>query len=393
VAIVLKCASAFTYELDNPEKALNEIVGQLKNQTEFLENTVGIILCHTEFVEGGVLAYISGKLPFETVGATTASQAVNGSFGEMVLTVFVMTSDDVAFYAGITESLEEDIEGPVRLAYERRPEGFGAPGLAVIFPPLLIKHSGDEYIRVFEKVMPNTPLFGSIAVDDSVTFSGAVTVYNGRHYENALSFLFCCGNIHPRFAIAALPPNPVASVKGEITKSEGSRVYEINKTDAYSYLTSLEHSHNIRVINNMLMYPFWVDLVKRDNYDGVPVIRGLASVSEDGPALFRGDVDERSTFTLLTCNPQDVLKTTRECVDRVNKSDGINGVLFISCIVRRMTILSGDPLAELQAVKEGIKPGIPFMTGYAGGEICPTSVRDRIPTNRFHNYSLVVLVV
>jgi hypothetical protein len=52
-----------------------------------------------------------------------------------------------------------------------------------------------------------------------------------------------------------------------------------------------------------------------------------------------------------------------------------------------------NPLVELQTALSTIRPDIPFMIGYAGGEICPTSIKNGIPANRFHNYSLVALVV
>ena len=52
-----------------------------------------------------------------------------------------------------------------------------------------------------------------------------------------------------------------------------------------------------------------------------------------------------------------------------------------------------SPLMELETARDTINPDIPFMIGYAGGEICPTLVRNGVPTNRYHNYSLVILVV
>jgi hypothetical protein len=52
-----------------------------------------------------------------------------------------------------------------------------------------------------------------------------------------------------------------------------------------------------------------------------------------------------------------------------------------------------NPLLELETVGDSINPDIPYLIGYAGGEICPTSVRDGVPVNRFHNYSLIILIV
>jgi len=97
---------------------------------------------------------------------------------------------------------------------------------------------------------------------------------------------------------------------------------------------------------------------------------------------------------MLKCEPDDIVSTTCQKVAQINDLPDVNGALLFPCAVRRMTLLGADqPLIELQSAKEAIGPTIPFMMGYAGGEICPTSVNDGVPTNRFHNYSLVILVV
>ena len=71
-----------------------------------LEHTVGILTCHTEFIESGVMQYISENLPFDLVGSTTSSQAVNDEAGDLMLTIFIITADDVRFKPGITEKVQ-----------------------------------------------------------------------------------------------------------------------------------------------------------------------------------------------------------------------------------------------------------------------------------------------
>ena len=106
---MLKCASVFTYEIDNPEAALKEIKTQLAEKITFLDNTVGIIMCNPEFTESAVLKHICEGLPFDVAGITTASQAVNDEAGDMILTIFVMTSDDVWFKSGITDGITDNL--------------------------------------------------------------------------------------------------------------------------------------------------------------------------------------------------------------------------------------------------------------------------------------------
>jgi len=385
---MLKCTSVYTYEIDDPIAAFGQIKAQLDKKIKLLKNSVGIVMCHPEFINSGLVKHICENLPFDSAGITTSSQAVNDSTGEFILTVFVMTSDDIKFETGVTENMGGDVDGSIKAAYERIATGTqDTPKLAVIFPPFGL-HAGDMYIRAWGKLIPNTPLFGTCAIDDTAAFSDCETIYNGKNYKAEMPFVLCYGNINPRFMIATLSESNIVSSKADITKASGNCVYEINNDTALKYFEALEFTESVKYT------PFMIDFLKREDYDGVPVIRGHAYFTEDGASVFYGDVDEGSTFTMLRCDPDDILATTRQKLEMINGLPDINGALLFPCAVRRAALLGVDKhLMELQSAKDIINPEIPFMMGYAGGEICPTSVRDGVPTNRFHNHSLVILVI
>ncbi|MCL2154574.1 MAG: FIST C-terminal domain-containing protein [Leptospirales bacterium] len=385
---MLKCVSVYTSEVDNTEIAVSEIKQQLDAKIALLENSVGIIMCHPEFISTGVLKAVCESIPFDLTGITTSSQAVNDDSGELILTVFVMTSDDVRFKTGVTESIGDDVDGSINAAYARvAADVSGVPKLVFIFPPFGL-HAGDMYVRAWGKIISNTPLFGTCAIDGTVDFSECETIYNGTNYKNEMSFVLCYGNISPRFMVATLSERNAVSSKAEVTKAAGNCVYEINNDNALKYFEERGFAESVRYT------PFMIDLLKREDYDGVPVIRGHACFTEEGAAIFYGDVDEGSTFTMLRCDPDDILATTRQKLEMINGLPNVNGVLLFPCVVRRAALLGVNKhLMELQNARDMINPEIPFMMGYAGGEICPTSVRDGIPTNRFHNHSLVILVI
>ena len=391
---MFKCASIYTYEIDDPQAAFEEIKIQLDKKIALLEHTVGIIMCHPEFISSGVLKHICRNLPFDLAGITTSAQAVNAEAGDLILTIFVMTSDDVWFRTGTTTGLEDGIDSPLKTAFDKAAADVSeSPKLALIFPPLIFKYPGDAYLEVWQKIIPGTPIFGTAATDDTLTFANSETIYNGETHKTAMSFILCYGNISPRFTIGTFPNNNVMPYKGEITKSNGCFVKEINNINAYKYFESIGFIKNGVLAENCLFVPFMIDQKKRPDYDGIPVLRVLASFTENGTAIFRGNVDEGSTFTLLTCGSDDVLSTMLQKAKQVNDLPDVNGVLLFSCIVRRMLSMDTNSLMELEAVRDTISQDIPFMMGYAAGEFSPTLVKDGIPTNRFHNYSLVILIV
>jgi hypothetical protein len=391
---MLRCASLYTYEIDDHEVALNEIKTQLAEKITLLEHTVGIIMCHPEFIASGVLKYLSGNLPFELVGATSSAQAVNGETGELILTLFIMTADDVRFVTGVTDDLTSGISGPVNEAYGKAAAGeSGMPGLALLFPPLMLDYAGDAYVEAWKQIIPDTPIFGTIAVEDTIPFDDSETIYNGESYKTAITFVLCYGNINPRFLIGTLHMDKAVPYKGEITKSSGHFVQEINNVNAYEYFKDIGFASDGKLKENFGFVLYVIDQKTREDYDGVPVVRGLVFFTEDGAAIFRGAMDEGSTFSMLTSDHEDVLSTTREKVEQLNELSDINGVLLFPCIIRRLVTLRIGPLTELETIRDTIRPDIPFMAGYAGGEICPTSIKDGKPTNRFHNYSMIILVV
>ncbi len=390
---MLKCASVYTYEIDDHETAYQEIKKQLDEKLSLMENTAGIIMCHPEFILSGTLKYICDRLSFPLVGVTTASQAVNGQAGELILTIFVMTADDITFKSGVTEDLTDDVEGPTRTAYEKAAAGMTEePKLVLAFPPLILKYAGDIYPNIWGKILPHTPNFGTIAIDDTVSFDSSETIYNGVNSRTCMSFVLCYGNIKPRFLVGSLPENNVMSYTGEVTKAEGPLVAEINNINAYKYFEERGFASNGAPTDSFLFVPFMIDLKKRADYDGIPVMRVLTSFTDDGTAIFRGNVDQDSIFTLSKCTREDVVSSTIAKMEEINNMPDVHGVLSFSCIIRRM-VLGRDPLAELENAKNTLNLNVPFMMGYAGGEICPTSVKDCSPANRFHNYSLVTLII
>jgi len=391
---MLKCASVYTYEIDNRDAALNEINVQLKEKITLLENTVGIIMCHPEFIGSGTLRFICDNLPFNVVGVTTAAQAVNGEAGELVLTIFVMTSDDIRFKMGVAENIEKDLTVSVKTAYDKCSAGeTETPRLALVFPPILLQYAGDDYVHVWKEHIPQTPIFGTCAMDDTPTFEENETIYNGQTSKTAIPFVLCYGNINPRFLLGTIPDDKATPHTGEVTKSSGSRVSEINGINTYRYFESIGFEDNGKSSVNYLFLPFLIDQKKRQDYDGVPVIRVLDSFTDDGTAIFHGYVDEGSTFTILKCEAEDILSETQEKIKEVNVKTDVNGVLLFSCIVRRIVTMDSSSNKEFEIVRDSLQPDIPFMMGCAGGEICPTLIKSGSPTNRYHEYSLVILII
>jgi len=387
---MLKCTSLHTFEIDNPDVALEEIKTRLTDSIVLLENTVGIILCHNEFITSGVMKHICDNMPFDIVGTTTSSSAVNGAFGNLMLSLFIMTSDDIKFKTGVTESPGENLYDSINPAYEKilseEPE---QPELALIFPPLLFdQFSGDAYVDVTKSILPKASIFGSLSVDDTLNFEESGTIYNGVKTKDTMPFVFCYGNINPRFLIATLPPDTAMSLYAKVTSASNNLIHEINHINAKKFLV------DAGIPEIMTTLPIMVASPEHTNDEIVPVVRVIANFTDEGSAVLGGDVKEGSTITLLRFTMENILSTSKYKTEEVNKMPDINGILAFSCVSRLIALAAtGNEFAELQTVRNTINNDIPYLSAYSGGEICPAPAADGSLSNRFHNYSMVILAV
>lgn len=393
---MIRSATAYTYELDNPDLALEELKTQVDGKISLMAHTVGILMCDPEYIEEGVLAYVSKGLPFPIVGATTMCQATDGEAGILMMSLMVLTSDDVEFSVGMTGHIEaygENLPEVTRIAYEEAAARLThSPKLIIAFPPLIAENGGDQYVDALEAVCPKVPIFGTLAIEDSIEFDNCFSYANDEVSKTATSFILVAGNVQPHFKIATISDENALPYTGEITKSDRHIVYEINDVRCCDYFESIGFAKNGVLDKGLQFVPYLLDFNKRADYDGISVVRAMVYFDENGAGVCRGYMYENSVFTLTNPTDEDVLSTSAQALDAIAADENKQAVLLFSCMVRRMS-LGAEPLKEANLLMEKMSPDTPYMLAYAGGEICPTTSMENKVTNRFHNYSLIALIL
>lgn len=395
---MINSTSIYTYELDDVQVAIDQLKEQLDEKVTLLKNTAGVIMCDPEFIEAGILEAVCNEFPFPLVGSTTMTQGVNGEVNMLMLTIMIFTSDDVYFSVGQTESIKNEFSETS--IYEATKDVFNssleelpsAPKLAIVFPPLLSEIGGDQYVDAIEKLSPGIPIFGTLAIEDSLDFADCATIYEGESSKDQLSYLLLSGEVSPRFVVGTVSENNSLPYTGEITKSTAHIVYEINDMPTSTYFESIGLAKNGTLNDGLSFVPILIDFKKKADYDGIPVIRAMLYLDETGAGICRGYMYQNSVFSLSSPSKEDVLLTTGGVIDQINEMEDKQAVLIFSCMVRRMT-LGPQPLAEGQLIDEKYASDVPYMLGYAGGEICPTSSTENSVTNRFHNFSIIACVL
>ena len=391
---MIKTATMFTYELDDAEQAMAELKDPLRKQTALRKNTVGILICDPEFIKTGVVKTICARLPFPVVGATSMAQAVNGETGRLILTLMVLTSDDVFFAVGTSKAAsKEDVSTGAGASYAAAAGGLGVkPEMIVLFTPFNMEIPGNIYLDVFASLCPNTPVFGTLAVDDLPKFADCLTIYNGYSSKENISFILIGGNVAPRFLIAAVSEERLLPYGGKITKSRGNVLMEINGERALEYFERIGLVKNGQFAFGLRFLPLVIDRKRRKYRGEAPIINELSHFDQNGFAVCRIDLKQQTAFEIGIFDSEYILDSSKKMIEKLNAEQDIQALIMFSCIGRRLS-LHEEPLRELHLVSAVIDKNTIYMIAYSGGEICPVAQTAHTVENRFHNYALTACIL
>jgi len=383
---MIKTLVACTREVDDETLAIDEIMSALKIETELMKNSIGIISCHYEFVLSGIVKAVSDALPFDVMGTISSPLSITDNADSLLLTIMVITGDDIEFESALTPSLLEQPKTNIAESYKTASaERLERPSLILAFAPFMPQNSGDDYVNVLSEVSNGAPCFGTIAIDDSDDFENCFMIYNGEHYPERMSMILVYGKIHPKFYFANISPERALDKSAIITKSDGHIIMELNGRSVDEFFADLGLTKASEDGYAMSSLPFLLDY-----NDGTPkVSKVFIGLTPERYALCAGATPEGSTLDIATTDKDDVLLTTEQIADKVIEDcKGASGLLIYTCISRGM-VLAGDQYSEINLINRKMAGKLPFMMAYSGGEFCPTQDSPGKAVNRFHNNAFI----
>ena len=383
---MIKTFMVSTSEIDDIELAAEDIISQL-DKLELCANTIGILSCHYEFIYSGAMKAICESIPFEVAGAVTASHASGENMGILLLTIMILTSDDVYFSVKSTPSLHSGINNVLEKTCEDIfSENNEKPTFAFSFFAHIENFPEDEYVSIFTRVSGGVPCFGTVALESSDTFEHSYVCVNGEHYRDRAVMILVYGNLQPRFLTATISAGKILPQRAMITKSDRNILMEVNGYSVHKYLEDLGVGDVLDMQYASSSLPFFLDYG-----DGTPMVsRVFIDQTPEKYAVSAGILPEGATMYVGVFDKEDVLLTTSQVIDKaLGSSDCISGMLMYSCMTRSIS-LGGDIMAELELVKNKIGNKFPFMMSYSGGEICPVQNADANYINRCHNNTFIL---
>ncbi|MDR1021338.1 MAG: FIST C-terminal domain-containing protein [Synergistaceae bacterium] len=385
---MIRMICAFTAEIDDPDAAVSEILGQLDLESALLGSSVGIVSCHSEFIESGVVARLCRDLPFDVVGATTLGNSACGKYGVECLSISVITADDVSFGAVYSAPLTaSDTRGQLSDAYENALSGLrGEPRLAFAFAPFMSDISGNTIFSQLDEISGGLPLFGALACDHTLRYDGIRTFANGEFRPDALGLVVASGNIKPRFFSNCVSESRISKQSGIISDSDGCILKRVNGIPFMKYLTAQGF------VSGCATRMFGAIPFLADYNDGTkPVARTIVGLTEEGHAIFGGAMPAGTALAIGSIDGGEAVRTAEKTVKDALETDEVNGMISFSGFTRCL-MLGSDPGLEMRSAAELVGSKAPCHIAYAGGEICPVYGREGRTFNRFHNFSYVACV-
>jgi hypothetical protein len=385
---MIKTMTAFTFEVDDPDAAAEEILEQI-DLKGLCKSSLGILTCFTEFVASGVVRAVCDALPFDVIGITTAGTAVPSTAGEMILGLLVLTSDDAEFITGAADILDKDLDGPIYSAYrEASAKHSGQPVMMLAFVPFIKDQGGEIIAQSLSKASGGIPLFGSLAIDLSMDLSFNRSIYNGKARGNNLTFALFYGDLHPSFFVASISEDKIHKQRGVITKAKDNLLMEVNNMPVLDYLESIgiQKKNGIWGIS---FFPFVIDY----NDGTKPVVRSIYLITKEGYAACGGNMPENATMSVGGIDYSDVIRTSSETLERIlQKKEDSSCLLMFSCLTRYFA-LDAHTTAEMDIIRNMLTDFPGYIFSYVGGEICPMYTEKGYMVNRFHNCTFIACLL
>jgi len=393
---LIKLITAYTNEVDDIKKAINEIYEQLDIKTNMRKNTIGIVHYYYEYDENGVLQILTDILPFKIVGSVSIYLTNGKKYGDTALSVTMLTGDDVEFQMYSIDNVGNKTQEEINYALEeiyidmKKSE---KPKLALTYMPTLSHYSVDNFINRVNKDQDPILFFGNLAYYVGTSnYKGHIFI-NGRTTADTIIFIAIYGKLEPEFHISSsFSLDDDLMNEGEITDVDGSILKTINGISAVQYL---KEQGMMSTPNTLINSTTWLLPAILVYPNGLKIVRAFPSIVEGTEYIYTtGSLEKGSKIKFSFLDGEKTLASARKFCESCNILR-VNDVLTYSCGARAWSLglnNFGEVKTFIECSKnyESLnKTPINFTVAYAGGEICPILDKTGKLINALHHYSLV----
>ena len=384
---MIEMYTIYTDEVDDIQSAVSKILSGVADCV-LLENSVGILHCHEDFLESGIARAVCRVLPFDVAGGVTISASIEGFMGRCVLTLTILTSDDVRFKSGVSSSIIDDFEGSLGRLYRDISSGGGErPAMFIPFLPMTPLIGGDEIIARLDELSRGVPAFGMVAVSGQLRHTRNFAIHNGEAYSDSMALIALFGDVDPYFLAVPVDYGSVLPQKAIVTGIDRNILKSVNNISPVAFFESLNIINNGDIAGLESM-----PLVFQPEDGGPFIVRSITDAAPDGHMTLTGTVPERSTLALSVIDPEHVARSTEDKIWEALAVTNGRSVMMYSCAVRYWA-LGLDWAGEHRKAAECIGKSSRYHLAYSAGEIFPARTGDGKMANELLNGSMIICVL
>jgi hypothetical protein len=390
----MRSAVAVSCELDDGRKTAEELAASIREKLTFGKNSIGLLMCDADADGAAVTRELKNLLGIETAGMTTLAALGPDGCYEAAAVLLVLTADDCAFSAAVSEPLTngghvEKIRAACKNAAPPEPAD-RKPGILFAFCPSRMPFSGDVFPGALSEEAPGVPVIGGVCSDD-YDYERARVFLSGREYRDAMVVAGVRGNVKPAFSLRHVTSRFAERIR-RITSAEGNVVRKVGDETFIQYLEGFGLTTDVE--DPLLAFTSYPMMLTRENKDETPLMRHIMSLNHaDGSGSFFGDVPTGSSANICLINKDDVVAACRESMNALLEEAAKNedyeySTIFCASCCGRAVILGADSGAEGRILAEMLPDKLSLAGAYCLGEICPALYKDGVASNRFHNCSV-----
>lgn len=352
----------------------------------------------------GIQATIGDDVPI--VGSSTAGEIVrSGQLQHDSVVVTLITSDSISFYPAITEHIKDlgSVEAGQKLGkaiLDAVTKDKQELKTLIIFPDVL-DGNGARIVDGITSVIGDEPILVGGASGDNQEFKKTFQYMNNTVYSGAISGVGLAGDVQGSIGVRH-GWTPIG-LPMTVTKSEGSKIYEIDHKPAIKVYedyfgrdkSELLRGKNVSSFKSVLTYPF--GLVDK-HHKGEISLRIALNVDKDGSITCAADVPEGSDIRLMIGSKEEAIAAARLAAQTA--IEGLNGrkpklCLVFNCIARK-NLYGEDGNQEIEAIQDVIGFDVPLAGFYTYGEqasVNGVAQHYQKCDSTFHNETIVIYLL
>jgi hypothetical protein len=374
---MVKTLTAYIREPDSPARVAASIAEQLNLKENRLKNSFALIFHHKYFHKTKVFRAIYKTLNMETLGIASSMLSASGAYGE-ILTVMVLTSDDVEFVSGLSAPIFANYEILLSELYHTTADKISAPArLMLLFSQPSYDLCGGNILDRMNEVTGGLDIFGTITSTYPYDKEVCGIFYNGGFYTDRVAIVLLCGVLDVSFFAWRIPVERFGIKDILVTESKKNILLEFNNVPALTFLKDMGLVEGLDDIE-LLIIPICV--LKPGGGHRTLVMQGIV---DSDHVVCQAEIPPGSIISLGSISHDDVIASMKNLAKEI--PDDNSGAIIFSCFVRSL-VLGLDTEAETAYLAENLKN--PFMFAYSGGEYCPVTENTGRRSNAFLNVSI-----